>query len=212
MRRELVEIEGAEVDRALLEELAHEVEPVRTERAELTAWAADLQEAVLELLAGFMGGVLPWEAFLEGSFWVLLGIVGLVLLATLALGLRAWLGRGARARQDRLVHLVEARGDGLGEDPWARLARLKAAGEARAALTALWEAVATELTARGLGAHQQDATHREFVRSVRRDWPGLEGLVALAQRVERLQFSGEPVSIEVVEELEPTARALAGRA
>lgn len=205
-------MQGAEVDRALLAELAAEVEPVRHEEAALTAWAADLQEAVLDLLAGSIGGVLPWESLLEGAFWVLLAVVGLGLAATLALGLRAWLGRGGAGRAAAQVELLAQGGDGVGEDPWARLARLKAAGEARGALTALWEALATELTARGLGAHQQDATHREFVRSLPADWPGLAELRALARRVERLQFTEEPVSIEVVEELEPRARSLAGGA
>ncbi len=204
-------LEGVDSDPTLLEELATREELTRVEEPELSDWIADLQAALLDAMGGLLGDAAPWEELLSVGFWLLLAVVGLTLAVLLGRAVRAHFLSSAEEDATRTVELVARRGVGVGEDPWARFARCHEAGDAKAALTALWDAVVDELSGVGLGTQRRELSHRGFVRSVAQAepaWVGLRELRALAQEIERLQFDGAVVTMKIVDGLEPRARDL----
>ena len=202
--------EATPVDRARLEALAEELGPPAPSEAQLIDWMADVQLAVLSSLGDVMGDALPWDVLLKGGFWVLLGATLLALTGTAGWVLWRWWRR--RSTQELGVFIEDVPPAAMPVDPWEQLARLRAAGDATGALTALWIALAQTLSRLGLGELRPDASHREFVASVvaqRPDWGGLPDLRRLARRVERLHFAGDPVTLDDIDALMPAARQVA---
>jgi len=201
--------EATPVDRTHLEALAEELGPIAAPQAQIADWGADVQLSLLDALGAFMGDALPWETLLQGGFWTLLAATLVGLTATAGWALWRWWTR-TRVRDTSVV--IEDRPPPASTlDPWERLAQLRAAGDATGALSALWLALAQTLSRLGLGELRGDATHREFVATVRAqrpDWGGLPALRHLARRVERLHFAGDPITLDDVDALVPAAREL----
>lgn len=83
-----------------------------------------------------------------------------------------------------------------------------AAGDPARALAALWLLLAGGLSERGIGRFEAEMTNREFVYSLPPSWPGRLSLAALARRVDRLLYGGEPPSPEEVRHLLAEAEEL----
>lgn len=192
-------------DRELLRRIVEE-DGIQTEPG--TRLGALLSELWAWLRAQLGGGP---GVDLEGA-WQLAGLAGLGLL----LGAAAWtLWRVARDHQRRRrppapgVAVVALSPP---PDPASALERALAAGDARAALAALWAELALRLGQAGVAAVSGgDRTHQELVRAVRRDrpaWTGHPDLRQLARSFDRLCYGPTPPRIADVRALIPKARGL----
>lgn len=144
----------------------------------------------------------------EVALWVGLGLLGLVALWALFLLARRLRPR-RRARTVRSlapVVLVTL------PDPTSTLEAALAAGDARAALAALWSELALGLGEAGFAATTgRDRTHQELVRVVRQNrpsWVCLADLTHLARVLDRLCYGPVEPSVADVRALLPQTRGL----
>lgn len=194
----------ATTDRALLEEIVREEGIVTTPGAR---WG-DLWAAFLEWLASlFDGPELDLSGVTEIAGWVgLLLVVGVAIYVVWRM-VEARLKRRREASPPPPVVPLEAPAD-----PTTALEAALAAGDARAALAALWAELALGLGQGGVArATGQDRTHQELVRLVRVARPGWERLGELrdlARTLDRLCYGASPPTVDDVRALVPRARGL----
>jgi hypothetical protein len=192
----------------LLAELAEQGDVQTEASANLARALSELWMRMTEMLDfGFVkspmltlvSDVIKWTMIglvLVGTAWLLFRLTRYVL--------------GRRLPQPTAPALVV---DALPEtpDPQAKLRAALEAGDARAALAALWQGVTLQLAQAGVGRAGDDRTCREFVRSVRESHPGWAGLTALrglARTVERLAYDEVEPSVADVLALIPAAQSL----
>ncbi len=145
---------------------------------------------------------------LGGSRWTV-ALAGLVGLAAVAGVLLLVVLRRSRARRP-----AAPRARPLPPSPPAAAGRwvgALAAGDAPAALAALWDWLAEQLLQRGLAPATPDRTAREVVALADPAWPGRQELAGLAAELDRWTFGGRAVGMDRVLELGRRAAALVGQ-
>jgi len=170
-------------------------------------------EALLQRLWDWLAGQLGEGPALDlDGVWQLAGVVGLglLLVAIAWVAWAVWSRRSARPRTAPRPVLAEALP--LVDPTIDAVEAALAAGDAHAALQALWAEVAARLGQSGVSvATGEDATHQELVRAARAarpDWSGHPELRTLARRFDRLCYGAIPPRVADVRALIGPARGL----